>query len=68
MTTSDAKVCESCGEPFGCGAKLDGCWCAEVELDPVVLDKLKTIYNDCLCPRCLEALAKADKTEPNEIL
>lgn len=43
MTTSDAKVCESCGETFGCGAKLNGCWCAEVVLDRVVSDKLKTI-------------------------
>lgn len=63
MTTSEkaeTKTCESCGEPFGCGAKLDGCWCVDVELDPVIADDLKAKYEDCLCPKCLRVSMNAN--------
>ena len=51
------KTCESCGEPFGCGAKLEGCWCVDVEMAPAIADDLKAKYQDCLCPKCLGSLA-----------
>ncbi len=53
----EPKVCQSCGEPFGCGAKLDGCWCSEIELPAEIADDLKTKYEDCLCPKCLSEAA-----------
>ena len=53
----EIKVCESCGHEFGCGAKLDGCWCTEITLDPSQADDIKAKFNDCLCPACLEKLA-----------
>lgn len=52
-TNPDERVCESCGQPFGCGAKLYGCWCADVRLQTDIADTLKTNYRDCICPRCL---------------
>jgi len=50
----DPKVCGSCGESFGCGAKLEGCWCAEVKLQEATVAKLNAQYSDCLCRKCLE--------------
>ncbi len=49
----EPKICESCGAKFGCGAKLDGCWCAEVDVPPPVAADLKAKFKDCLCPKCL---------------
>jgi hypothetical protein len=63
MTTSEKaeiKTCESCGEPFGCGAKLDGCWCVDVELAPAIANDLMAKYTDCLCPKCLEISMRAN--------
>ena len=54
---ADTKTCESCGETFGCGAKLDGCWCADVDLAPALARELKAKYKDCLCPKCLGRMA-----------
>ena len=51
------KVCGSCGEKFGCGAKLDGCWCAELKITPATAADLRADSGDCLCPRCLGARA-----------
>ena len=63
----EPKICESCGEAFGCGAKLDGCWCVSVAIEPDVTDGLKAKYNDCLCPKCLTnaALASEDNEHQN---
>ena len=56
-TKPAAKICESCGTEFGCGAKLDGCWCTEITLTDAQADDIKAKFNDCLCPACLEKLA-----------
>ncbi|MEP6789046.1 MAG: cysteine-rich CWC family protein [Acidobacteriota bacterium] len=53
----EQKVCGSCGKPFGCGAKLEGCWCTELTLTKSQAEDLKTRFNDCLCPSCLAELA-----------
>ncbi|MEO6050935.1 MAG: cysteine-rich CWC family protein [Pyrinomonadaceae bacterium] len=50
----EQKVCDACGEKFGCGAKLDGCWCSDVKLATAIADDLQTKYQDCLCPKCLK--------------
>lgn len=46
--------CESCGEQFGCGAKLDGCWCNDMKLVDDAAEILKEKFDKCLCPKCLE--------------
>ena len=53
-----AKICESCGAEFGCGAKLDGCWCTELTLTESAAAEIRAKFNDCLCPKCLEKLAE----------
>ena len=53
----EPKVCGSCGESFGCGAKLDGCWCAELKLPEAAATKLNVEFTDCLCSKCLKALS-----------
>ena len=50
---SELKKCESCGESFGCGAKLEGCWCTQMELSTGSAADLRASFNDCLCPKCL---------------
>lgn len=62
-TIPEPKLCESCGETFGCGANLDGCWCVDVAIPPVAADDLKSKFNDCLCPQCLASLAETDLTK-----
>lgn len=57
----ESKICESCGETFGCGAKIDGCWCVEIELESEVADDLKAKYSDCLCPKCLANVASVSE-------
>ncbi len=58
------KVCESCSAEFGCGAKLDGCWCTELTLTEQQAETIRTKFTDCLCPTCLEKFAEktADTT------
>ena len=49
-----AKVCENCGDEFGCGANSETCWCSAIDVSPERAEKLKAKFTDCLCPRCLE--------------
>ena len=51
------KHCGACGKPFECGGLLF-CWCRGVSLDAAVREQLRSRYNDCLCPACLEGFAK----------
>jgi hypothetical protein len=60
--TPEAKVCESCGNTFGCGAKLDGCWCAELTLPESAVQEIKEKFEKCLCPECLRIFASADSS------
>ncbi|MGB8509391.1 MAG: cysteine-rich CWC family protein [Pyrinomonadaceae bacterium] len=50
-----SSTCESCGQAFACGASLDGCWCAGVELDETARAELRARYKSCLCRACLES-------------
>jgi Cysteine-rich CWC len=47
------RVCEACGNPFRCGASLNGCWCFQVKLRPGARDELRGKYKYCLCSECL---------------
>ena len=52
-----ASVCNSCKGTFGCGAQLDGCWCAELKLKPWQAEIARSKFDGCLCPDCLAKLA-----------
>ena len=52
------KTCESCGEAFGCGARLAGCWCTELTLTEPQAESIKAKFDYCLCPRCLAKFAE----------
>jgi Cysteine-rich CWC len=54
---NEPSVCASCGETFGCGAKLEGCWCTEVTLSEEILAGIAKEFNGCLCPKCLLKVA-----------
>jgi hypothetical protein len=63
----EPSVCEACGGPFTCGAKLSGCWCSEIKLSDETRSELKSRYSSCLCRQCLEKVAEpepATKTTP----
>ena len=49
----EPSVCASCGETFGCGAKLAGCWCTEVTISAETTTALAKEFDGCLCPKCL---------------
>ncbi|HEX8774481.1 MAG TPA: cysteine-rich CWC family protein [Pyrinomonadaceae bacterium] len=53
--------CEACGNAFSCGASLAGCWCTEVTLSEHLRTRLRERYQQCLCRKCLEAFAEADR-------
>jgi len=50
------KVCENCQETFSCEQAF-GCWCGTVKLSPLKLAWIKQQFQNCLCPKCLAALA-----------
>ena len=54
----EPSVCEACGDPFTCGAKLTGCWCSEIKLSDETRAELKSRYRGCLCRECLEHLSE----------
>ncbi|HVF58178.1 MAG TPA: cysteine-rich CWC family protein [Pyrinomonadaceae bacterium] len=57
-TQPEPSRCEACGAGFECGAKLAGCWCAEVNLSEATRDELRARYQRCLCRACLERFAE----------
>lgn len=56
----EPSKCESCGEEFGCGAKLEGCWCSELSLGETTRAELRTRFQRCLCRACLERFAAGE--------
>ena len=54
-------ACARCGTEFECGSTVGKCWCAEEDfrlpMPPAGSD------DDCLCPKCLRAAARALKKE-----
>jgi hypothetical protein len=59
----EPSVCEACGEQFGCGATLAGCWCSELKLSDETRAELRERYQSCLCRTCLESFASQEKKE-----
>ena len=60
----EPSTCEACGGPFTCGAKLSGCWCAEIKLSDETRAELKGRYRNCLCRECLEKAAASEPFQP----
>jgi hypothetical protein len=54
---AEKRICASCGEEFGCGAKSGNCWCFALELEPQTLAVLRNEFESCLCRGCLERRA-----------
>jgi hypothetical protein len=59
-----ARVCESCGNEFSCGASLKGCWCSEVTVSDATRTELQGLYKDCLCRECLEKMVAKGVNTP----
>ena len=57
MSLTRHLVCARCGTHFDCGSEAGSCWCAQEDfrlpLPPAGSGE------DCLCPICLRAAAKA---------
>lgn len=51
------KTCELCSADFGCGAGGPGCWCEALDVPRARLLQVRAVAADCLCPRCLAAVA-----------
>lgn len=51
------KRCELCSAEFGCGAGGPGCWCEALDVPRERLLPVRAVAADCLCPRCLAAVA-----------
>jgi cysteine-rich CWC protein len=56
------KACPLCASEFGCGFGSAGCWCESLDVAPERLLPVRAVTDECLCPRCLQAVA--DRPEP----
>jgi hypothetical protein len=56
------KICQACGTQFPCSSPSSPCWCDDVKVSRQTLAELRTQYDECLCPKCLTAAAKAAKS------
>ena len=55
-----AATCPRCGGAFACGVGADRatpCFCVSYALGAERLAELRAKWSDCLCERCLAALA-----------
>ena len=55
------KTCEACAMQFECGSLAKPCWCRKVKLSSDALAELTSRYTDCLCPDCLNEVARKDE-------
>ena len=60
------KTCEGCGASFPCRPSA-GCWCDSVRVSTAVLTELSRLHTDCVCPRCLDGHARADKRQSHAL-
>jgi hypothetical protein len=54
------KKCSKCEASFECGSDKMGCWCEDLFIDLETLNKLKSEFNNCLCPKCLKEYSLKD--------
>jgi ribosomal protein L34E len=47
------KSCPKCGESFQCVIK-EACWCENIYVSKENLSKIRRLYLDCLCEKCLK--------------
>ncbi|EMO93353.1 cysteine-rich CWC family protein [Leptospira interrogans] len=55
------KLCQRCGQIFGCGAAFYSCECFSISLSSEIRNQIKENYKDCLCVPCLKELEKSKK-------
>jgi hypothetical protein len=54
---TESRVCESCGEAFGCGVNASSCWCFDIDLPEDKTVEIQKEFSNCLCPNCLSEIA-----------
>lgn len=60
MTVHEPKCCPRCGADFECRlGSIHRCQCVDVALDDALREAIARRYDDCLCRRCLQQLARA---------
>ena len=57
-SSSNMKTCGACGKSFFCGASQRECWCSEIKRTQAAREKLRSQFQDCLCPECLQRAAR----------
>lgn len=61
----ETKTCPRCGRTFECKSSNPlRCDCAEIGLSEDAQMPIQDLYRDCLCVRCLRALAGTDTPSP----
>ncbi len=57
MFNDNNEKCPRCGNYFTC-SKSGKCWCYSVRVSDKARDIIDNKYDSCLCPDCLNELAK----------
>ena len=52
------KTCEACATQFECASLAKPCWYRKVKLSADALAELASRYTDCVCPVCLNEVAR----------
>ena len=60
------KLCPLCDSEFGGGFGAPGCWCEAVDVPPERLLPVRAVTSECLCPRCLRAVAARAAAESHD--
>lgn len=56
----DNARCPRCGGDFRCGVNDGHCACFGLQLGEALRQRIAAQYRDCLCVRCLAALAREE--------
>lgn len=69
--SSSPLHCPRCGQLNQCAqansaTAVEQCWCFSLTIAPELLDSLPVAARNraCLCPRCAQGLAAADRDKP----
>ena len=55
------KICPHCGEEFECKENdILNCDCATVKLSPATRTRIASVYDECLCVKCLKYFEKQE--------
>ena len=55
----ETKICPCCAREFVCKVnRIHQCDCMAVHLSPETVERIRDLYDSCLCVACLEALER----------